>query len=94
MLEWKECEGADQLPYREKFSVDWAESGKSLYIFGGCDENGKVMNDMYLFDLGNFSVFDGFMRNNLLEKKKVENIGLFSRQWTEKDQIPCLFSTF
>jgi len=51
ILNWEAYEGADQLPYLEKFSANLLQG--SVYIFGGCDENGKVTNSMFKFDLSN-----------------------------------------
>ncbi len=49
MLSWEECKGADKLPYLERFSANLHRN--NVYIFGGCDENGKVMDILYKFDL-------------------------------------------
>jgi len=79
ILEWKECEGADQLPYRENFSATLTGSVQSrsgdfekdrLSIFGGCDENGKATNDLYLFNLSKAKIFCYLTRNEIIREEK------------------------
>ncbi len=56
ILSWEECGGMDKLPYLEKFSANLLQN--NIYIFGGCDENGKVTDRLFKFDLGNHKLLE------------------------------------